>query len=66
LKFSAHFSFFWQSFCLLFDSFTVEKKLEIVTYAKSVSINVAAKKYNVTRSTIRRWKKEEDELKKMW
>ncbi len=47
-------------------SFTAEKKLEIVDYAKSISNHAAAKKYKVDRNSIRDWKKQEKALKKLW
>ena len=45
---------------------TVEKKLEIVAYAKSVSINAAGNKFKVGRNNIRDWKNNEEKLKKLW
>jgi transposase-like protein len=47
-------------------SFTAAKKLEIVAYAKSVSLHAAEKKYRITRSTIRPWIKDEIQLKSLW
>ena len=44
-------------------SFTIEKKLEIVAYAKSNSINAAAKTYVIDRKNIRSWKNDEMKLR---
>ena len=46
--------------------FTVEKKLGIVAYAKSVSINAAGSKLKVGRNNIRDRKNNEEKLKKLW
>ena len=40
-------------------------KLEMIRYATSHSIHAAAKKYNVDRSSIRQWRKNEDKLAEM-
>ena len=40
-------------------SFTIEKKLEVVAYAKFESIHSASKKYKVDRKNIRDWKDDE-------
>ena len=47
-------------------SFTIEKKLEAIAYAKSVSINAAGNKFKVGRNNIRDWKNNEKKLKKLW
>ena len=46
--------------------FTVEKKLEAIAYAKSVSINAAGNKFKVGRNNIRDWKNNEEKLKNLW
>lgn len=46
-------------------SFTIEKKLEIVQYAKKFSNNAASKRYNAPRTCVIRWVDQEIDLKKM-
>jgi hypothetical protein len=46
-------------------SFTIEKKLEAIAYAKSTSNRADATKYKVQPKNIRDWKSNEKELKKL-
>lgn len=46
--------------------FTAEQKLEIVKYAKSISIHSASKYYKADRKNIRCWITQEEDLKKLW
>lgn len=46
-------------------SYTAEKKLEIIEYANSNSIHSASKHYKVDRASIRDWKQQEVQLKKL-
>jgi hypothetical protein len=43
-------------------SCTIEKKLEIIGYAKKNSIHAASQFYNVDRASVRNWKKDEEKL----
>uniref|UniRef100_A0A915CQR0 Myosin motor domain-containing protein n=1 Tax=Ditylenchus dipsaci TaxID=166011 RepID=A0A915CQR0_9BILA len=45
--------------------YTIEKKLEVVAYAKKAkSINSASKRYNVDRKCVRKWMEQEEQLSK--
>uniref|UniRef100_A0A915DNJ4 Brinker DNA-binding domain-containing protein n=1 Tax=Ditylenchus dipsaci TaxID=166011 RepID=A0A915DNJ4_9BILA len=44
--------------------YTIEKKLEVVAYAKKAkSINSASKRYNVDRKCVRKWMEQEEQIK---
>lgn len=43
-------------------SYTVDFKLEVVNYAEQSSIHAAGRKYNVSRSSVRDWKKKKIQL----
>lgn len=46
-------------------SFTIDKKLEIIAYAKKHSNHKASRDFNIGRSTIQGWIPKEDEFLKM-
>lgn len=46
-------------------SYTVDFKLEVVNYAEQSSIHAAGRKYNVSRSSVRDWKKKKVQLEEL-
>ena len=46
-------------------SFTIDKKLEVIKYAKANSIHNASREFGIDRKTIREWIKKEDDFLKM-
>lgn len=46
-------------------SFTIDKKLEVVEYAKGTSRNAASRKYGIARHCVSQWMKTEKELEEL-
>jgi len=43
-------------------SFDIKTKLDLVNYAKQNSVEGASRKFNVLASSIRKWRKQEDQI----
>jgi transposase-like protein len=46
-----------------YKTFTVKQKLEVVNYAASHNFSVAAKHYNINRTTIKSWSRQVEALR---